>query len=695
MPRIIGVDIGGTFTDLILHDTALGQSYVHKVPSTNEDPSIGMMRGIAQLCASARLNIGDLDAVLHGTTIATNTMLEHKGAKAGMLTTRGFRDVLHIGRHQRPQHYSIMQDIPWQARPMIRRRYRQVVTERVTFPGEVSEPLCEDDVLTAVKFFREEGVESVAIGFLNSYLNPVHENRAREIVQAELPGVFVTTSSELFAQFREFERFSTVAISAFIGPRVAQYLENLDQRLKEHGFTGWLHLMMSNGGVATIDAATRKPITLLQSGPAAGVLGGQWSAARSARTKQITFDMGGTSADIGIVDEHGIIEATSRDTWIAGYPVLAPMLDVYTIGAGGGSIAYQDEGGAFRVGPRSAGATPGPACYGHGGQQPTVTDAHVVLGRIDPIRFLGGEMRLDVAAARAAVGRLAEQLGMGLEETAEGILTIANNAMAAAIRSRTVERGRDPREFTLVAFGGAGPLHAAQVAEILDIREVLVPPYPGINAAVGLLTSDLRYDQMVTLFELAGAVDPALLSRHFLRLEDELRARLVKDGIRAEDIVVAREVECRYVGQGYEIKVPVDPGDIAAATVAATVDRFHSAHAREYGHCFRDDPVEVVNLRVTATGRTDKLETLFEPGTGTLESGHLGRSRGLFRIDDTLSTVDFDLWDRAALPTGETVFGPCVLYQRDTTVVVPPKWAASTDAAGNLILEQRLSEAAR
>src|SRR3954468_2032049 len=534
--RVVGVDIGGTFTDFMLFDTASGSVHVHKVPSTGGAPERAMIGGLQELCTMAGLAPSDVTGVFHGTTIATNAVLEHDGAVAGLITSRGFRDIVHIGRHQRPLHYSVMQDIPWQARPIVRRRHRKVVSERVVPPtGEVLVPLDEDEVRAAARELREDGVEAVAVCFLFSYLNPEHERRAAAVVREEMPDAFVTTSVDIVPQFREFERFTTATISAFVGPRTGSYLERLADGLDEQGIEGELHVMMSSGGVAGERSAAERPVTLLLSGPAAGILGGQWAAGLAGRRRLITFDMGGTSADIGIVTEDGIAEASARDTWIGGYPLLVPMLDVHTIGAGGGSIAYVDEGGAFRVGPRSAAAVPGPACYGHGGAEPTISDAHVVLGRLDPDRFLGGRMKLDRAAAVAVVQTLADELGLGLEAAAEGILTIANSNMARAIRSRTIEKGHDPREFALVAFGGAGPLHAAEVADSLEIPEVIVPPHPGITSAAGLLTSDLKYDQMRTVFQTEGSIDAQRLNRELDGLEELLRGWLRRDEVPEDD----------------------------------------------------------------------------------------------------------------------------------------------------------------
>jgi N-methylhydantoinase A len=678
--RVVGVDIGGTFTDLMLYDTSSGSVHVHKVPSTPAEPERAMVSGLTELCASAGLAASDLTGVFHGTTVATNAVLEHEGAVAGMITTRGFRDVVHIGRHQRALHYSVMQDIPWQAKPFVQRRHRKVVTERIVPPtGEILVPLDEDDVRAAARELRDEGVEAVAVCFLFSYLNPEHERRAAAIVREEMPDAFVTTSADIVPQFREFERFTTAAMSAFVGPKTGHYLERLAGALEGEGVQGELHVMMSSGGVASVHAAAERPVTLLLSGPAAGILGGQWAGALAGRRRLITFDMGGTSADIGIVTEEGVAEASARDTWIGGYPLLVPMLDVHAIGAGGGSIAYVDEGGAFRVGPRSAGAAPGPACYGDGGTEPTISDAHAVLGRLDPDRFLGGRMKLDRDAAVRVVQTLADELGLGLEEAAEGILTIANSNMARAIRSRTIEKGHDPREFALVAFGGAGPLHAAEVADSLEIPEVLVPPYPGITSAGGLLTSDLKYDQMRTVFQLEGSIDGEMLNRELDELAAELRGWLVRDGVPEHDIDVIRALDCRYVGQGYELRVTLDgPYDDRALT------QFHRLHEREYGSAY-SDPIEIVNARVTAIGKRPTLDEL-PVASGSLDDALVDEREGYFRVDGELQALPTRFYDRGNLPLDESFEGPAVVFHLDTTTVVPPGWHGRADASGNLIL---------
>ena len=514
--RLIGVDVGGTFTDLVYADTDAGSTAVHKISTTPDDPSRGVVQGLMALCDKYGIPRETIDVVFHGTTIATNSILEHDGAVTGMITTGGYRDILHIGRHQRPQHYSIMQDIPWQSRPLVKRRHRKTVTERLVPPrGEVLQPLDEEGVRQAVRELKEAGVQAIAICFLFSYLDPAHEARALAIVREEYPDCFATTSSSVSPQFREFERFTTTALNAFVGPKVRNYVTRLESEIEASGFKADLRIMASNGGVATPAMVAERPVLTLLSGPAAGVIGGDWAGGLSGRRNLITFDVGGTSADIGIVTEGGFGEATARDTWIAGFPVMVPMIDVHTIGAGGGSIAFVDQAGAFKVGPRSAGAVPGPAAYGHGGTRPTVTDANVVLGRLDGGNFLGGGMSLDEVAARRVIGELARELGLSDREAAEGVITLINANMANAIRSRTVQKGIDPRDYSLVAFGGAGPLHGAEVADMLGVTEVIVPPHPGITSAVGLLISDLRYDAIRTSFQVSGAAD---LAAHQCRL---------------------------------------------------------------------------------------------------------------------------------------------------------------------------------
>lgn len=682
---VLGVDVGGTFTDFILADLSRQRLTIHKTPSTPANPALAVVSGLQAVCAKAGVGIQQIDSLFHGTTVGTNAMLEHDGAVTGLVTNEGFRDVLHIGRHQRPQHYSIMQDLPWQNRPLIRRRHRHTVRGRLDAAGQELEPLDEAAVRAVARRLADQGVEAVLVGFLFSYVNPAHERRAAEILGEELPDVFVTTSAEVAPQFREFERFTTAAISAFIGPRVRRYISDLQRELHDQGLKGELHVMTSSGGVATPGMIARKPAATLLSGLVAGVRGGAWIGRHAGAERLITLDIGGTSADIGIVVDGRLTEADARSAAIAGFPVMLPMIDIHTIGAGGGSIAYLDRGGAFRVGPESAGADPGPAAYGRGGDRPTVTDANLVLGRLAPGNFLGGDMTLDVAAARRVIGRLADELGRTPEETAEGALTVLNANMANAIRSRTVQKGIDPREFTLAGFGGAGPLHAAGVAGMLGVRRVLIPPHPGITSAMGLLTADLEYHALRTAFAVKGSVDHARLSGLFEDMEAELSGIFERDGVPPAKRRMLREGDLRYVGQGYELKVDFPDGPLDAAALELVWRDFHERHRAEYGHAFEAAPIEIVTVKVRGLGEVDKLGTPPEVAAGG-SAEPVGRGTCVFRVDDVLSNFDTPYYDRAALPVNVPVRGPAILLQTDSTTVVPPDWRFEADRFGNVIM---------
>jgi N-methylhydantoinase A len=687
--RLIGVDVGGTFTDLVYADTEAGRTAVHKISTTPDDPSRGVVQGLMALCDKYGVARETIDTVFHGTTIATNAILEHDGAVTGMITSAGYRDILHIGRHQRPQHYSIMQDIPWQDRPLVKRRHRKTVTERLVPPrGEVLEALDEEGVRQAVRQLKDAGVEAIAICFLFSYLDPAHEARAMAIVGEEYPACFATTSSSVSPQFREFERFTTTAMNAFVGPKVRNYVTRLEHEIEASGFKADLRIMASNGGVATPAMVAERPVLTLLSGPAAGVIGGDWAGALSQKRNLITFDVGGTSADIGIVTDGGFGEATARDTWIAGFPVMVPMIDVHTIGAGGGSIAFVDQAGAFKVGPRSAGAVPGPAAYGKGGQRATVTDANVVLGRLDGGNFLGGSMSLDEVAARRVIGELARELALSDREAAEGVITLINANMANAIRSRTVQKGIDPRNYALVAFGGAGPLHGAEVADMLGVTEVIVPPHPGITSAVGLLISDLRYDAIRTSFQVSGAVDLARVNSDFAAMAGELEGRFTADGVDLARVTFERRGDLRYVGQGYELRVPFPDGPLDAAAMARAFAAFHEIHKREYGHHFAGSAIEIVNLRLIGAASAEKIARP-APAAGTSSAAaKLKSGVGTFRVAGKLSDYPTDFYLRDRLPVGARIAGPAIILQMDSTTVVPPHYNFEADAAGNLILRK-------
>jgi N-methylhydantoinase A/oxoprolinase/acetone carboxylase beta subunit len=685
--KLIGVDVGGTFTDVVLTDTSRQQTYIHKVPTTPHDPSEGVLQGIVEICTAQGIDQSQIDHVLHGTTIATNAVLEQNGAVAGMITSAGYRDIVHIGRHQRPQHYSIRQEVPWQDRVLVKRRHRKTVSERRIPPlGAVLTPLAEDEVRQAARELKAAGVEAVAVCFLFSYIDPTHEVRAAELIREEFPQAFVTTSASVSPQFREFERFTTATMNAYIGPKVASYVNQLERELHHQGVGGDLHMMGSNGGVATASMVLEKPILTVLSGPAAGVLGGLWTGTLSARHNLITFDVGGTSADIGIVRDGTYAEATARDTWIAGYPLMVTMMDIHTIGAGGGSIAYVDHGGAFKVGPRSAGAVPGPAAYRRGGTEPTVTDANVVLGRLDPDNFLGGAMRLDTASAQQVIRELAAQVGLGVDATAEGVLTILNANMANAIRSRTVQKGIDPRDFSLVAFGGAGPLHGAEVAAQLGIPEIIVPPHPGITSAVGLLTTDLKYDLIKTEFQVQGQIDFDKLNADLTGMEGELQAQLTAAGLQDAHMKFVRGGDLRYVGQGYELRVTLPAGEIDANAIEQVWRAFDAVHEKEYGHVFPDNLIEIVNVRLTGIGVMPKIGPPAVIGGHHLDDALVKTGRCLFRVGGALESVDTPFYAREKLPLEQSIDGPAIILQTDTTTVVPPACRCIAHADGNLIM---------
>src|SRR3989454_8333664 len=560
----IGVDVGGTFTDLTLIDEASGRIIVDKVPSTPDDPARGVVDGIRRLCKTANVDLSEIDNLLHGTTVATNIALTHTGAEVGMITTEGMRDILHIARHKKPLNFSLQQELPWQSRPLVKRRHRLTVKERVTVPrGDVLVPLHEDEVRTRVRQLRAAGVEAVAVCFLHSYLNPAHERRVKEILLEEFPEAYLSISNEVLPLYREFERFSTVALNAYVGPKVSRYIARLDDAMREAGFGHGVQLMQSSGGMATVESAVQRPVNMLMSGPVAGLIGGIWAGRVAGFANVVTLDIGGTSADIGVAAEGQLRMRHLLDTKIGDYQAMVPMVDIDTIGSGGGSIAYVDAGGVFRVGPQSAGAEPGPACYGRGGTEPTSTDAQLLLGRLRPDRgLLGGQMQLDLDAARAAMEPLAARLHMSVEEAALGALQIQKYGMAQAIELNSVRRGYDPREFTLVAAGGAGPLFACDIALELEIPRVLVPPHPGITSATGLLATDLQHEFVATERHTLKSLDRGRLAARFEELCEQAAAQLEADRVPEDRRLVRRLADCRYAGQGYEVRFDVPPGVI-------------------------------------------------------------------------------------------------------------------------------------
>jgi N-methylhydantoinase A len=690
----VGVDVGGTFTDLILTDDATGRVMTYKVASTPQDQSIGVMQGIQELCNLAAMPLADISQVLHGTTVATNIMIEKSGATVGMITTRNYRDILHIARHKKVENFSIQQDLPWQSNPLVKRRYRLTVTEKLAAPdGQVKLKLNEAEVRAAAVRLKEARVDTVIICLLFAFLNDTHEQRAKDIVQEVWPEALVYTSSEVVPQIREYERFSTTAVNAYIAPRVIQYVNNLQGRLHDLGLRGEL-LLQSYGGVASARAVCSKPVTLLKSGPAGGVLAAAWWGELEQISNLISIDIGGTSADISVLPNLKPRIINARDAQVSGYAVMIPMIDVETIGAGGGSIAYLDAGGAFRVGPRSAGADPGPACYGKGGNDPCVTDAHVVLGRLDAESFLGGEMQLDQTLSQEAVARqIADALHLSVAEAAAGIIKVINNNMALAIRASSVRKGIDPREYTLFTAGGAGPLHAVELADLIGAARVVVPNYPGITAAVGLLVGDLQYEYMRSQPVRLDQVDLSHIDElnHTLEaLEAQAREDLTADGIRPDLMAFERVADCRYVGQGFELRTPIPSGKLDHASVSELIQTFHHTHKIEYDHDFETNPVEIVTLRVIGIGKTAPFELprLNRGGRQNPEAAITARKPTYFEVNGELTLYDSPRYRRSELLAADRLDGPAIITQRDSTTIIPPHWMATVSDHGSLILQR-------
>jgi len=684
----LGVDVGGTFTDLIYVDDEAGRIAVHKVPTTPEDPSEGTLAGLREICEGAGAAPSDLDQIFHGTTIATNIVIEHNGATVGLITTEGYRDILHIARHKKPLNFSNYQDLPWQRYPIVRRRYRLTVPERVNKDGSVLVPLDEERAREQVRRLKEAGVEAVAVCFLFSFVNPEHEARVAEIVREEFPDAFLSVSSEVLPQYREYERFSTVCLNAFVGPKVSRYIRRLEEQLKSLEVKTTLHLMTSGSGVATPEGAIARPVNLLMSGPVAGVVGGIWAGKQAGYDNVITLDVGGTSADIGLAQEGRLRMKHLLDTKVGPYQAMIPMVDVDTIGAGGGSIAYVDQGGIFRVGPRSAGADPGPAAYGRGGTEPTATDAMVNLGWLLPEFFLGGGMTLRPDLARSAFeDGPAGALGMSVEEASMGAVQILTHSMVQSIEENSVRKGYDPRDFALVAEGGAGPLFAAQIAVEASTPWVLVPPYPGITSAMGLLATDMVYEYVSTVYQRLSKLDAAALQAAFEDLEEQARRQLEEDGVAADRMVIQRVADCRYLGQGYELRVDVASGAIDEAWTEKVRSSFHDIHEREYSRRFEDSDIEIPNVRVRGIGLMPALATPeVAAGGESPDAAQRYEREAWFRVGGELVQVPTRYYERSALRAGNRLEGPAIVNQYDSTTVVPPGLSAHVDRFGNIVI---------
>ena len=682
----VGVDSGGTFTDICLFDENDGRVEVWKVSSTPDDPSRGIAQGVEEGMRRVAPEAGDQPASPvsyfgHGTTVATNALIQHKGVPTGLITTDGFRDLLEIGRQKRPDLYDIFADKP---PTLVERSLRLEVAERLRHTGEVEIVLDEEAVRAAARKLRAAGVSAVAISFLYSFVRPEHERRAKEIVQEEFPTAFICTSHEIAPEFREFERLSTAVVNAYLGPVMKRYIDRLAPRLSALGMSVTPHLTQSNGGVIGFETAADMPVRTVLSGPSTGVVGAQAIGRAAGLPDLITFDMGGTSTDVALL-KAGEARLTS-EAIVHGHPIKAPMLDIHTVGAGGGSIAYVDNGGLLKVGPRSAGADPGPVCYGKGNVEPAVTDANIVLQTLNPRYLLGGRMPVRHDLAKDAIGKLAQQLGLGLMETAQGIIAVVTANMAKAIRVISVQRGHDPRDYTLMAFGGAGPLHAARLAKELDIKRILVPRNPGILCAMGLLLTDLRADFAATrLVPLdSGVLDE--IDAAFATLNGQADVWFAHEGIAADARRLTRTVDMRYAGQNYELAIPLPDGPITSGTLDLLAAGFADAHQRMYGFLADNEPVQLVTFRLEATGLVSKATLAAHPSAGADASGAIRESRDVW-FTESGDFVTCPVYAREELKSGNRFSGPAIVEQMDATTVVLPGMTARVDPYLNLILE--------
>jgi N-methylhydantoinase A len=689
----IGVDIGGTFTDLVWVDDATGAVKVGKLLTTPKDPSQAVEQGVVTLLSDAGAAAAEVRSVIHGTTLATNALIERKGARTGLLTTAGFRDAVEIGHEGRYDMYDIFIDSP---APLVPRHLRLEVTERMAADGRVLVPLEDGSARAAIARLRDAGAEAIAICLLHAYRNPVHERALQQLCAELAPGVPVSTSSEVVPEIREYERTSTTCGNVYVMPLMARYLDDLERKLHDLGIPGHFYIMLSSGGVATPVTAKRVPIRLVESGPAAGALAAARMARELGEPKLLSFDMGGTTAKACVIDKGEPLLAREFEVARAdrfkkgsGLPVRVPCIEMIEIGAGGGSLARVDRMGLLKVGPDSAGADPGPACYASGGQVPTVTDADLLLGYLDPGFFLGGRMRLDVEAARRAVEeKVARPMGLTTTEAAWGIHRVVNENMAAAARVHGIERGKDLRAYPLFAFGGAGPVHAWQVGRILKVPRVLVPFGAGAMSAYGLLAAPLAFDFVRTATQRLDAADWGQINGLFGEMEEEGRAVLRRAEVEATDITVRRTAEMRYTGQGHEVEVEVPAGTLSVASLATITANFEAAYRALYSRTPMGVPIEALNFRVVVSGPVPEISVSGpKSGAPAARVSLAPKSTREAYFPEARGYVDTPVYDRYALQPGAAFQGPAIIEERESTTVAAPGVRVRIDDRLTLIME--------
>ncbi|SDD06024.1 N-methylhydantoinase A [Paenibacillus sp. UNCCL117] len=683
MRYMIGVDVGGTFTDVTMVDTHSGDIVNHKVPSTPADPSRAIMTGIEQILELNGVPVGEVLYLAHGTTVATNSLIERKGALTGLLVTEGFRDLLEIGRQTRPSLYDFFKEKP---APVIPGHLRLEVEERLYADGSKRKALNKESLHAAIEQLKRDGVQSVAVCFLFSYLNPEHEKEAVEEIRRLFPEAYVSASHQVVPEFREYARLSTTAINAYLGPVMQRYMENFQNSVRSAGIPVDPYITQSNGGIISIQESVSNPVRTAVSGPAAGVVAAAHLAELTGYRNMITFDMGGTSADFCLIENGEPKVSMERE--IEGFPARIPMLDIHACGAGGGSIAWLDAGGALKVGPESAGSTPGPAAYGRGGTRPTVTDANTILGRLNPDGILGGRMTMDVEASKRVVQEhICDHTNLSLMDATMGILSVVNANMTRAIRLISVEKGYDPREFTLVSFGGGGGLHCGALARELGIPRILVPPSPGTFCSLGLLVTDIRSDYVRSSLQLAqDTAGLSVVRELFADMEREGSAMLEKEGVSEENRRYALGLDMRFKGQNYELTIPVDRSELTAEGIPAVIERFHQQHEKNYGYSNRSGIIEFVNYRVTALGELPKATLNRGPEAGDRKLAPASYREVYFAETDEPGFYQTAIYSRSELAPGDKLAGPAIIEQMDSTILILPGQTAVVDAYRNLVI---------
>ncbi len=681
MGYMIGVDVGGTFTDFSVFDQASGELFHFKNSSTPSDPSEAIVGGLNEVLEMKDAKPDEVTYLAHGTTVSTNALIEKKGARLGLIATKGFKDLMEIGRQNRPSLYDLLRQKPV---PLIPSGLNCEVGERICYDGSIETPLDEEETRRVVRFLKVRGADSVAVCTLFSFINPVHERRIKEIVKEEYPEIYVTISSELAPEFREYSRMSTTVLNSYLGPVMEKYVNNFQRSIRDMGIRVEPYVTQSNGSIISIKETIDAPIKTAVSGPSAGVIGAAYIGKQCLINKIITFDMGGTSADISLVEN--CKPQISNERSVEGFPARIPMINIVTIGAGGGSIAKIDEGGALKVGPESAGAVPGPACYNRGGILPTVTDANIILGKLSQKKILGGRMDVVLENAYESItGEICQKSTLTAAQAANGIVSVVNSNMVRAIRSVSVEKGYDVREFTLMAFGGAGPLHACEVAELLGIKDILIPPSPGTLCSLGLLMADTKFDLCHTKIMAGSDENLDLINEQFSQLYENGCEMLDRENIAKDRRRFEFFIDIRYRRQNFEICIQAPDGKLTVKSLEAVIADFHREHKRSYGYCNENAPVELINFRVSAIGIIDK------PELKKLPVDREAKRPAAFEIRNVLyqgktEYIPTGIYHRDDFCPGCVMQGPAIIEQMDTTLVVPPGWTVEADGFMNLRL---------